>query len=260
MQYEDQVEILTARQPDVVSPTAPGFDIERLKRARDAAWAEILRDADWPSFILSGQFDRRLYGIFLLETYHYVSHNPRHQALVATSARTVPFRYLKFCYQHAEEETGHEMMALHDLQAMGAVLPERLPLPAPATETFIAYLYWISSNGNPLRRLGYSFWAEDSYGYIGPLVGAIRDVLGLRDQQMTFIVSHATIDEEHARTIEEMISSLCTTREDWESVETIMQTTLRLQSDMLSSVVRSYLELRDGDASRYGFLDLVGQA
>ncbi len=48
-------------------------------------------------------------------------------------------------------------MALDDLRALGLLLqdPQReLPPPFPVTEMLIAYLYWVSSRGNPVQRLG----------------------------------------------------------------------------------------------------------
>jgi thiaminase len=227
-----------------------------LKRARDAAWATILRDAPWPAFILKGDFDARFYAIFLIETYQYVMHNPRHQALVGAHAQDQNFNYAKFCYQHADEETGHEMMAYHDLASLGSgSAPIPMPPPHPSTETFIAYLYWVSTHGNPLRRLGYSFWAEDSYGYIEPLVRRVRETLRLDNSQMTFIVSHATIDEKHSREIEEMIATFCKTEADWQAVEDVMNTSLRLQSEMLGQMVDSYRILKHGGTSPYAFLN-----
>ena len=56
------------------------------------------------------------------------------------------------------EETGHENMALRDIRSLGfdvSAVSQMRPL--PATETLTAYLYWISVQGNPVQRLGYSF-------------------------------------------------------------------------------------------------------
>lgn len=239
-----------------MSSSASTRTLTSLKKARDAAWAIILKHASWPAFILAGDFDARFYGIYLTETYHYVMHNPRHQALVGALSKDQPFNYTKFCYEHAEEETGHEMMAHHDLASLGSGNSAiAIPPPHPATEIFIAYLYWVSTNGNPLRRLGYSFWAEDSYGYIEPLVRRVKETLRLDAAQMTFIISHATIDEKHSQDIENMIGTFCKTEEDWQAVEDVMNTSLRLQSEMLEQVVNSYRTLKAGGASPYAFLN-----
>jgi len=227
-----------------------------LKNMRDTEWANLTTNANWAKFILNETFDARFYGIYLLETYHYVMHNPKHQALVGAHMKEKIFKYIKFCYEHAEEETGHEMMAMHDLLSLSLEKEDfQIPSPHPNTEVFIAYLYWISTNGNPLQRLGYSFWAEDSYQYIGQLIDKVRTALNLQKGQMTFLISHATIDEKHAQEIEEMINDFCNTKDDWYSVEKVMRTSLKLQSNMLDSVLSEYLNLKNGGASRYDFLN-----
>jgi pyrroloquinoline quinone (PQQ) biosynthesis protein C len=204
---------------------------------------------------MEGDYDVRFYGVYLVETYHYVMHNPKHQALVAVNCQTRPFGYLRFCYEHAEEETGHEMMALHDLINLGLSKDHPgLPEPLAETETFIAYLYWISSHGNPLRRLGYSFWAEDSYQYVAAHLDKVRKVLGLEERQMTFLVSHASIDEKHAAEIDQMLTMNCKSDDDWESSEQVLRTSLLLQSRMLDSIVDEYKKLKAGTSDKYRLL------
>ena len=230
----------------------------QLKQLRDQLWADVNSQSRWTKFVMDGVYDLRFYGIYLIETYHYVMHNPKHQALVGVVSKEKVFRYIKFCYEHAEEETGHEMMAMHDLLSLGLERDQFiLPEPLPATEVFIGYLYWISSNGNHLRRLGYSFWAEDSYQYISGLLAKVSETLGLQKHQMTFLVSHATIDEKHAAEIDEMIQDFCKTEADWECVKQVLETSLKLQSQMLDAVVDQYCKLRDGEVTPYAFLNLL---
>jgi pyrroloquinoline quinone (PQQ) biosynthesis protein C len=227
-----------------------------LKEARDKKWAEILNSEKWVDFILNENFDRRFYGIYLIETYHYVKENPRHQAIIALRDTKAHINYLKFCYEHAEEETGHEMMAFHDLKSLALSLEEiDIKTPLSSTELLIAYLYRISQHGNPLRRLGYSFWAEDSYQYIQNLLKSISDKLNLRKENMTFLVSHSTIDEKHSKEIEEMIIRFCESPDDFEAILEIMNVTLTLQSNMLNEVVSEYVKLRENQPSKYDFLN-----
>ena len=134
-----------------------------------------------------------------------------------------------------------------------------MPQALSQTEVLIGYLYWISTNGNSLQRLGYSFWAEDSYQYIGDILKILSDTLNLEPKNMSFLVSHATIDEKHSQEIEEMICEFCKTDDDWESVEKVMKTSLRLQSEMLDAVIAEYLNLSSGSRSRYQFLSNVNE-
>ncbi|HEU4538289.1 MAG TPA: iron-containing redox enzyme family protein, partial [Polyangiaceae bacterium] len=198
---------------------------------------------------------RQLYGIYLLETYQYTLHNARNQALVGVRALDVSIPYLKFCFEHAAEETGHEHMALHDLRALGLAREAIvIPPPLPMTEALIAYLYWVSATGNPLRRLGYSFWAESSYDFIMPLIARAKADLGLTPAQMTFFVAHSKIDEDHAAEVRRMIAENCKTERDWRDVEHVLETSLRLMGDMMEDVYAEYERLRRGESPNYAFL------
>ena len=235
-------------------------DITTLRALRDEVWASILQDAAWARFVMTGDYDRRFYGVYLVETYHYVKHNPRHQALVAVQGTGQLWSYYRFCYEHAQEETGHEMMAFSDLINLGLTVdPVTLPPPHPATEIFIGYLYRVSTEGNPLRRLGYSFWAEDSYGYIRGLMEKITQHLALEARHTSFLVSHASIDEKHAEDVDNAIIHNCKKPEDWGSLAEVMQTSLRLQSAMLDAVMEEYQALKANASDRYAFLNARAQ-
>jgi pyrroloquinoline quinone (PQQ) biosynthesis protein C len=222
-----------------------------LEQRISATWTEILDRSPLVRSIRDGEFSKELYMIYMLETYHYTSHNARNQALagVAHPENTV---YMKFCFDHAADEAGHELMALHDLRSLGDAGAElTLPSPLPATETLIAYLYWASKNGNPFRRLGYSFWAESSYQHINPLIGKVKQQLGLKDSQLTFFVAHSAIDDQHAREVRTVIERVAKTTADWDAIGETAETSLRLTGRMLDEVHVEYLKLSGGQSSRY---------
>lgn len=225
-----------------------------LEQRVGTIWAEILEQSQLSRAIISGEFSKELYMIYMIETYHYTAHNARNQALAGVAHPENPV-YMKFCFDHAAEEAGHELMALHDLRSLGQVEGElRLPDPLPATETLIAYLYWVSKQGNPFRRLGYSFWAESSYQHINPLVAKVKQKLGLRDSQLTFFVAHSSIDEGHAYEVRSVIERVAKTAEDWEAICETAEVSLRLTSQMLDEVYLEYRKLIKGLPSRYSFV------
>lgn len=202
--------------------------------------------------------DRRIYAIYMIETYHYTRHNTKNQALVAARRELMPVQYQKFCLNHALEEAGHEYMALHDLNSLGTTFAESdLPEPLQETKALIAYLYEVSSHGNLYARLGYSFWAESSYDYIGKSMGMIQQALGLKDSQMTFFKSHHEIDKKHVQEIEEAILRFAKTQQDYDAVKEVMLTSLRLTGIMMDKVIVSYLERVDNISNRYDFLDVL---
>ena len=203
-------------------------------------------------------FDIRLYAIYLIETYHYTSHNTKNQALVACRSENLSTHYQKFCLHHAYEECGHEYMALHDLNTLGHKFGENdLSEPLPETQALISYLYRTASHGNPYARLGYSFWAESSYQYIGTTMKMLQGVFDLKDSQMTFYKAHSEIDKDHIKEVEDVLTRFVKTQEDWQAVEDCMKMSLKLTGMMLDQVMGSYFELIDGKSNRYDYLKVL---
>lgn len=231
--------------------------LAQLDRTVAALWSDILAGSRLASAIREGRVDKALYAIYMLETYHYTAHNARNQALVGVR-HADNAQYAKFCFEHAAEEVGHEKMALHDVMSIGLKQHDfEIPEPLPATEILIAYLYWISFTGNPLQRLGYSFWAENAYQYINPLVDNLRKVLDLQASQLTFFIAHSDIDADHFDEIKTIMRRACRSERDWTDIARVMETSLRLTGAMLEAVYDEYERYRDGTSDRYRFLDVL---
>jgi pyrroloquinoline quinone (PQQ) biosynthesis protein C len=232
----------------------PIRDLETLKARLMATWDDLLSNSRFVRTIKSGEATRTLYALYLVETFHYTRHNARNQALVGVRMSEDDRHYQKFCFDHATAEVGHELLALHDLVSLGLERSPILPPPLPATEILIAYLYWISYQGNPLQRLGYSYWAESCYNYVRPLLRTVQQTLGLTTTQMTFFIAHAEIDAEHSRLVNSMISKKCADAADWDAVAKVMETSLRLTGRMMDEVHDEYIRLVDGQTERCAFL------
>lgn len=235
--------------------------LNELDRVISGKWEEILSQPQALNFADSFMSkDRRLYAIYLTQVYHYAFHTARNQALVAVNSANRNIHYMQFCLEHALEETGHELMALHDLKSIGVVIndPEKEMPPALApTELLIAYLYWISAQGNPVQRLGYSYWAERSYEFIGPFVDSLSNSLALKKQQMTFYFSHAQIDNKHAKDVEDILMKVCSSEDDWMQVTKAAITTLNLTHNIISAVLDEYKKLINGEKSPFGRLNII---
>lgn len=218
-------------------------------------WQEEISNSQLTKAVSNGELDKYLYAIYMIETYHYVSHNAANQALVGVRMHQ-DSAYTKYCFKHAYEETGHEKMALHDLSSMGFDKSKIVTSkPLPETETLIAYLYWICSNGNPLRRLGFSYWAENSSEYLNPLMGKIKNTLNLDKNQMTFFIAHSEIDEKHSEEVKSIISRTCKNINDWKDMVTVAETSMRLANFMTEAVYREYCLFMQGKSERYSFLN-----
>jgi hypothetical protein len=207
------------------------MSLSRLESRISERWGELLESPVAQSLKdILGKGDRRPYTLWLCQVAHLTRHTSAHQALVGTRVGEISIPYAKYCFEHAMEEVGHEQMALADLRRIGlsADRVEDLPPPLPSTELLTAYLYHASTRAHPATRLGFSYWAEKCYPYIEMLVRDTQASLGLADSQMTFFVSHAAIDEKHARGVEEIIDKVCKTDADWNAVERGMVESLNL--------------------------------
>lgn len=241
---------MSTEQADITANRFAALD-QKLK----ASWEELFARSKLLKTIRDGRIDKQLYAIYLMETYQYTLHNARNQALVGVRALDIGIPYLKFCFEHAAEETGHEHMALHDLLALGVPKDSlQIPPPLPMTEALIAYLYWVSATGNPLRRLGYSYWAESAYEFVNPLLNRVREDLDLGPAQMTFFVAHSKIDEEHAMEVRKMIELNCKSDQDWQDIERVMTTSLHLMGNMMEEIYAEYGRLQKGQSPGYAFL------
>lgn len=233
--------------------------IESLEAEIADLWKSMLKGSALEKLVLSEAFDARLYGLYLLETYQYTLHNARNQALVGASLDPdADIQYLKFCLKHAYEEAGHELMALHDLKALGPVtLPSPLPAPMRSTHTLIAYLYRVSAHGNLKGRLGYSLWAEDAYAHINGLLSVVQRKLALRPAQMTFLGEHAHIDADHIKDVRAMINRVAKTDVDRAAIREVALTTLELTGRMLEEIAAEYALLVSGRSDKYTFLNAL---
>ncbi|MCV2884819.1 iron-containing redox enzyme family protein [Aestuariibacter sp. AA17] len=231
------------------------IDLAKLEQKVASIWDDVLTNSPFIHEIMSGKATKALYAIYMIETYHYTKHNAKNQALVAVMGNDLPGNYQSYCFHHAHEEAGHELMALSDIRSIGfdgdAVLASK---PLPATETLIAYLYWISATGNPVQRLGYSFWAENVYGYIDPVLKAIQSTLNLTPQNMKFFVAHSVIDDKHADEVNEMLEMCCKTQDDVDAVTAVMENSLVLTARILDDVWKEYQLFQSGESDRYAFL------
>jgi pyrroloquinoline quinone (PQQ) biosynthesis protein C len=134
---------------------------------------------------------------------------------------------------------------------------KEMPPALPATQLLIAYLYRVAQQGNPVQRLGYSFWAERSYDYIRGFMEGISSSMHLSKKQMTFFYNHATIDDKHARDVENILLHVCKTDEDWKAVTETAVITLDLTQQILKSVLEEYEKLVRNEASGFEIINTL---
>jgi len=206
-------------------------------------WAAI-KNGHFFTLLKEKKIDENLYSRLMIQIYHYVSHNARSQAVAAFNLPSHASGLQSFLYRHAIEELGHEKMVLRDLESVNLLDPLQLEQPPlPPTNALIEYLYSIAIRYGAIARLGYSYWSESAYPYINDdLVGTIRRDLGLKDENLTFFITHSRIDEKHSAQVEAAIRKYCVEQENKILIKTVASTTLYLTGVILDAVAQNYLE------------------
>lgn len=205
----------------------------------EAGWAQI-KQGDYWKFSLANTTPPALYQQVMLQVFHYTRYNSVNQAACAFSADPEQTTLLRFVYKHALEELGHERMVLRDLEAVG-LLPQHMPAPLAPTQALIAFLNDVAIRKGPIARLGYSYWAEDVYQHIQPILERFRNDLKLKDEQMTFFVAHSTIDEKHSEEVRVAMERAVKTEEDRRQIKEVARVTLWLTGQLLEEALRAYL-------------------
>jgi hypothetical protein len=219
---------------------------QRLDESVARLWADAKRCPFWRHVVSKG-FDPDLYRLVMLQIFHYTRHNAINQAAAAFRASPDDRPLLRFVYNHAREELGHERLIVHDLRSIGLLRREAIEdAPLPATDALIHYLYGVALREGAVPRLGYSYWAESVYQHIGPLLLAARDSLALTRDNMTFFSVHAEIDIRHAEEVKTAIRRAVKTPQQAANVHRVAVTSLWLTIQLLEQAFQSSGERRGG--------------
>ena len=196
--------------------------------------------------------DQRILAIYLTQVYHYAVHTPRHQALVGVNPNNQNFKYMQYCFEHAYEETGHELMALNDIAALGYDINEdNMPPRLPATDKLITFLYKEANSDTPIHHLGYGFWSENACPFIGDFMKALMDSMGIDKRQMTFYSNHVTIDEGHAQEVRKIVASVAQSEDDWQGMHRVAKVTFDLTLGIVLESFQAYQELISGKSDAF---------
>jgi len=197
--------------------------------------------------------DPRMTALYLTQVYHYAVHTPRHQALVGVNTKNENVKYMQYCFEHALEETGHELMALKDMQSLGfAVDKDSIPGRLPSTDLLIAFLYMEANSDNPVHHLGYGFWSENACPFLSEFMANMMEAAGLDRKQLTFYSSHVTIDENHAREVRNIISQVVKTESEWKELKRVAQITFDLTMGIIKETFDVYQKMETEYVELFG--------
>lgn len=204
-----------------------------------------------------GSFTRNHYAMFLREEYFNTMENPESLAM-ATFHLQGPKRALnKTLLRHAMAESGHNLMALSDLETLGfsvGSIPEEKPL--ATTEPFIAFFVYQIQHRNPLAYLAYIHHLESIAVAKGPQVISTLMALGIPKEAMSFLTEHAEVDTVHTRWVSEYFTGLVKDRKDLEDILHGIRGAIALHGMMLEGI----MDAVDGRDAAWLRLESFGKA
>ena len=224
------------------------FEIEINEMWRAGMESEVVKNLPFHEAFK----DHRILAIYLSQVYHYAVHTPRHQALVGVNLNNANFKYMQYCFEHAYEETGHELMALKDIQALGYEIEAKtIPEQLPSTTKLITFLYNEAKSENPTHHLGYGFWSENACPFIGEFMNSLIASMELKDTQLTFYSNHVTIDERHAKEVRKIVASVAKNELDWAGMHRVAKITFDLTLGIVQDSFKAYQELMDNKSDQF---------
>lgn len=187
-------------------------EYEEVMRGLLGVWADFSSRVDTCPLI-----DKLLRGKFRLDDYKTFLINHRQQVIegsrwIARAASSIDEDYTdvrsKFI-QHCIAEHKDFKMIEKNYVAIGGELKDILSAEKNiGTEALNAFMFYKASQPNPFGMLGAMFIIEGlGQKKAGEWGGLIRDQLGLKDQDVSFLLYHSENDEHHMEEFEEVLKS-----------------------------------------------------
>jgi pyrroloquinoline quinone (PQQ) biosynthesis protein C len=152
------------------------------------------------------------YQAFLHDLYHIVWHFCPIMAAAASRCGDA-FRQVRYeLYERLEEERGHEMWVLEDLEAVGGdVAQVRASLPSAPVQCLLAYNYYCGERSHPCSVLGMLYCLEIiASAYASTIAQSVAKALG-RDMDgpgFKFLLSHSAMDQDHVAKLNVLMKSI----------------------------------------------------
>lgn len=214
-----------------------GDVVEALETAV-APWRQRMLDARFFRSLRDGTLTREHYARLLVEIYHYVKHSTR--LLAAAAARLGPEKHRMFARfaEHMQEEAGHEQWALRDLEALGVPRSRVVATtPLPPTDAMVGYQYYAIEHLGPISILGYIYALETlGSGASTSVAEALKRVLGVGDDALTFLLGHGEADVGHVEKLASLIRAEAEAPADRELVQRTAVCTYYLYEAMMAGV------------------------
>jgi 3-oxoacyl-[acyl-carrier-protein] synthase-3 len=193
-------------------PTSGDPRLERLVRQLVRVWIDFetrLHAVPIVAKLEAGRFTREDYRALLLNLRQQVVEGARWIARAASNLDAERFPLRSLFLQHAKEEHRDFELLERNFVAVGGALEEiRGAAKNVGSEALSAWMFHRASAENPLDLLGAMFIIEGLGSRLAARWGAaIRDQLGLRDEDVSFLLYHGGNDDAHLGKLEQALTA-----------------------------------------------------
>jgi hypothetical protein len=194
--------------------------LEEMTRKHLAFNQMVLRNAR------EGRLSQQAYGRYLIQAWYHTQFTPQFERLfgerlkqhveIDPSQFDTGNKFIRMIEEGADEELGHELWALEDLQRLGG--PAKIDILRdvfPETRALVCTQFDRLSRLDFKGFLGYSFYLEY---WVAKYGGSVLKTLGLPKQNTSFLHNHHVIDQGHAADNIELVNFLIRTEDDLNEV------------------------------------------
>lgn len=188
--------------------------------------------------ICDGKLIPRQYAAILTQLALQVREHPQALATMTTGLRGEARDLVRGILSHARSETGHDALALRDLETLSIDCGDVQRLrPLPSTSAILGYMHRTLQERPALGFLGYLFHLEFLPTHFGEALarGLLR--AGVPPTAMTFLTEHAEADVGHNQLMSLYVAVLVRSEADTDEVVYAARVTAQLYDRMLAEAV-----------------------
>jgi pyrroloquinoline quinone (PQQ) biosynthesis protein C len=191
----------------------------------------------------AGDLTRFHYLAYLRETYHLVKHTPKYLTIAADRLAENDEELSAYFRQFCLEETGHELLCIEDIDALGENADIILSgNPNPGAWGILTQCYFWASHGNPVAFLGDTFATEELGVAKGLEVARLLEKnYGILRKATNFLRLHGSEDKEHLEAVTRAIERYAGDRDHYADIDYAAKMTYRYYGQLFTDI----LELGD---------------
>ncbi len=187
--------------------------------------------------VFARRFNLHTYLAFLNQAFHHVRHTAPLLATASEHLKPKQQWVQPTLREYIEEEAGHEVWILDDIEACGFDRDTFWHGAAPYhSEILVSFLYDYVSRVNAMGIFGMVLVLEGTSSSLAPAVAAIvQDELKLPDAAMSYLTTHGELDQDHIQFFEKTMNQI-TDIEDQKAIIHVANRVYQLYGDVYRAI------------------------